>query len=185
MEKSDLISVRWYWILSLIVLTGAGFVFHFINDWTGNFFWTAFLAPVNESIWEHLKLLYMPGIFWLLFSLLFFGRRLPSVFPAAQLAGILTGLLWITTAYYTLFGITGRHWMVTDIGIFILSCILCEEVTVICCCQPDVAVIVGGSWGKTILFVLALLLGLCFIQFTYAPPKLPFFLDASSGRYGI
>ena len=48
---------KWGLVFTLAVLGGAAL--HFLYDvWPNPL--TAFLAPVNESVWEHLKLLYWP-----------------------------------------------------------------------------------------------------------------------------
>jgi hypothetical protein len=50
------------WLRRLVCLLGLALVgtgLHFVYDLWPNWF-TALFAPVNESIWEHLKLLYWP-----------------------------------------------------------------------------------------------------------------------------
>lgn len=48
---------KWGLVFTLAVLGGAAL--HFLYDvWPNPL--TAVLAPVNESVWEHLKLLYWP-----------------------------------------------------------------------------------------------------------------------------
>ncbi len=158
-----------------------GFVSHFVNDWTNSFF--ALVAPINESIWEHLKLLYFPEIILFLFTTLCLKRwtQIPEGYFSAQLYGILLGLWWITSAYYTYFGIIGRDWMWMDIAIFITACIFCQLVAALGCGCP----FVQSNLGKGIGIVLIIVTGILFIVFTWMPPHLPFFLDASTGKYGI
>jgi hypothetical protein len=46
-----------YWQTAGFVFTGvAGTLLHFLFDWTDRNVATALFSPVNESIWEHLKL---------------------------------------------------------------------------------------------------------------------------------
>ena len=40
----------------------AGTLGHFVYEWSGGAVWTAWLFPVNESVWEHLKLLILPAV---------------------------------------------------------------------------------------------------------------------------
>lgn len=48
-----------YWIFAWAVALGAGSFWHFLYDLAPGAL-TALLAPVNESVWEHLKLLVIP-----------------------------------------------------------------------------------------------------------------------------
>lgn len=41
-----------------------GNTLHFVYDWTGQARWAAYLAAVNESTWEHMKLLAVPWVLW-------------------------------------------------------------------------------------------------------------------------
>ena len=46
-----------------------GTLWHFIYRWTGNNRLVALVCPVNESPWEHLKLLWFPFLLWCLINL--------------------------------------------------------------------------------------------------------------------
>ena len=41
-----------------------GNLLHFVYDWTGQAGWAAYLSAVNESTWEHMKLLAVPWLVW-------------------------------------------------------------------------------------------------------------------------
>lgn len=62
---------------------------------------TAILAPVNESVWEHLKLLYFPPLLVMLFLSFRTGRAQASFW-----SGALAALLWMPAVllgvYYAL-----------------------------------------------------------------------------------
>ena len=47
-------------ITGFLVVCALSGVFHFIYDWSGKQTWIGFFCPVNESTWEHLKLLFFP-----------------------------------------------------------------------------------------------------------------------------
>lgn len=169
-----------YFMASAAFLILLGTLCHFVNEWDGNYFLTTWFAPVNESIWEHLKLLFFPGL--LLMGLTFWlAKRHRRGYCTAQGLGILAGLLWITAAYYTYHGITGKEWMWMDILIFVLGCLLSQWITLICW-NPEK---MQNTTGKVMVWVLLGVLTAMFICFTYAPPKLPFFVDPQTGQYGI
>ena len=50
-------------IISAIGIFGLCFLFHFMYEWFPNYFSTIFF-PVNESIWEHMKLLFSAVVFY-------------------------------------------------------------------------------------------------------------------------
>ena len=54
-------------IIDIIIIFILTFIFHFLYDLIPNNF-TAIFFPVNESIWEHMKLLYTPIILTSLFD---------------------------------------------------------------------------------------------------------------------
>ena len=47
-------------IIGFLTVCALSGVFHFIYDWSGKQAWIGFFCPVNESTWEHLKLLFFP-----------------------------------------------------------------------------------------------------------------------------
>ena len=66
-----------------------GNTLHFVYDWTGQARWAAFISAVNESTWEHMKLLFVPWFLWTIAECI--GLR--SLRPAGPRAvGLLAGL---------------------------------------------------------------------------------------------
>ena len=62
------IRAKW-WIfvsVSLVVIVGLSGLQHFLYEWLPNPFFALF-APVSESVWEHLKIVFYPFVFvWLI-----------------------------------------------------------------------------------------------------------------------
>ena len=72
---------------------------------------------VNESTWEHMKLIFFP---MLLFSL-FASARLKEAAPSltgALILGNLLGTLSIPILFYTYTGITGQNFFIADLAVF-------------------------------------------------------------------
>ena len=111
-RKDDLRSVT-----AVIVL---GSLCHFLYDWSGGLSLAALFCPVNESVWEHLKLLYFP---FLLVSLVSFRRSSPrpDLFFYSRFLGVLPALLFILASYYTYTGILGRHFLLVDLILYVCS----------------------------------------------------------------
>ena len=69
-----------------------GNLLHFVYDWTGQAGWAAYLSAVNESTWEHMKLLFFPVL--LLSVLVKNGRqKVPVILFRLVPAVILLSLL--------------------------------------------------------------------------------------------
>ena len=139
----------------------------------------AAVAAVNESTWEHMKLLAVPWILWSgLEALGLRGSKRPVLLPRA--AGLLAGLAAIPVLFYTYTGVVGRHFLWADITVFVLSVL------------GGAAVSLRGRkrWRRESLGELAggvLLLGIlaAFVRWTWAPPQRGIFLDPRTLQGGI
>ena len=96
-------------LIAFLFIGGIGTLMHFIYEWSGENPVVGFLAPINESIWEHQKLLFFPAIAYSAISYLK-NRKYPND-PIAALLGVISGMLSIIVLYYSYSGIIGK-----DIG---------------------------------------------------------------------
>ena len=102
---------RTWEVLGLLFVLAAGNLLHFVYDWTGQSPVVGALAAVNESVWEHMKLLTTPWVLWSIAELVAVGRSgLPVT--AARAAGLLAGL----AAIPMLFIRTRAFWAGTSCG---------------------------------------------------------------------
>lgn len=166
-------TLRNYTIAGIIFVSILGTLLHFVYEWTGNNFFIGLIAPVSESTWEHMKLLFFP---MLLYSV-FMKQRLSQDFPciASSLsAGILAGCLLIPVLFYTYTGILGFHIGAVDIAIFYLSVIFAFSIAYLLTRNCH-----ARSYGK-LLYAAVLLLLILFLLFTYAPPGLALFAAPES-----
>ena len=114
---------RTWEVLGLRFVLAAGNLLHFVYDWTGQSPVVGALAAVNESVWEHMKLLTTPWVLWSIAELVAVGRSgLPVT--AARAAGLLAGLAAIPMLFYTYQGVLGRDLMWLDIAIFQIAVLL-------------------------------------------------------------
>ena len=159
------------------IAAALGSVLHFLYDWTGAVFLAPFSA-VNESTWEHMKLLFWPMLlFAIVESRPFRDRR---DFWCIKLKGILLGLVIIPILFYTYNGAIGRSPDWLNIAIFFLAAAIAYlyEARVFnrskaACKHPKLAI--------TILCLIALL----FVAFTFRTPPIGIFADPITGGYGI
>lgn len=61
-------SILIFEVISTIFIMILGVVLHFTFEWANNNILVGTFSPVNESIWEHLKLLFFP--MWILVAFL-------------------------------------------------------------------------------------------------------------------
>lgn len=92
-------------ILAVILL---GSLSHFLYELSGGAAIFALFCPINESVWEHLKLLFFPFLF---ITAIQWYRQKPSLLPFFyhRFLGILCGLLTTVVLFYTYTGVIGRH----------------------------------------------------------------------------
>ncbi len=101
----------------------AGTVLHFVYKWSGYNDIVALFAPINESVWEHLKLLFFPFILYAAAEYYIIGNKYTGFFTAKAFAAIL-GILSLLAMFYTYTAIAGKNFLFADITIFVISNIL-------------------------------------------------------------
>ena len=107
-------------VFSVIVGTLA----HFVYEWTGKNSIAAIFFPIDESVWEHVKLLFFLTLLYGLFLIKKGKESYPCIVPSVPV-GIVIGSLSIPAFFYFYTAILGTHVLVLDILIFIVSVILC------------------------------------------------------------
>lgn len=157
-------------IIGIIFVLITGTLAHFLYAWSGNHCIVGLFTPVNESIWEHMKLLFFP-MFLYSFIIFFKFRKNYACITSALCFGILVGTLLIPLFYYAYTYILGRNFFILDISIFFLSVIiafwLSYKLTLSCKLKSFTA----------LLCILVCLLFACFLVFSYHAPDLDIFLD--------
>lgn len=80
-----------YEVYGVLFTAATGTLLHFVYEWSGSAVIVGLFAPVNESVWEHIKLLFFPG---LLFSVwdYFHASRRPASFLPSRTAGLTAGM---------------------------------------------------------------------------------------------
>ena len=168
-------SSLWQWA-GFAMTTFGGTLLHFLYDWTGESILVSPFSGVNESTWEHMKLLFWPLFLFALVQRLFFKDR--ENYWCVKLAGILLGLVLIPVLFYTYNGVFGKSPDWINIAIFYVSAAL--------------VFLFERWWFKQLsckyprlAFAAICLMGVLFVVFTFAPPRIPLFQDPLTGSYGI
>ncbi len=173
-------NIKSWQIAGLIFTILFGSLLHFTYEWSDNNPLVGIFSAVNESTWEHLKLLFIPMFLFFILEFFAYGNEYPN-FIIIKFCSMLLGMVVIVAAFYTYSGILGQNFLWADILIFILGVLSSYLFTYIflqtdCFVNPIYSFI--GLLG-----IIGLLI--CFFIFTFNPPQLPFFQDPISLKYGI
>lgn len=156
----------------------AGVLLHFLYDWTGGSIFAAIISGVNESIWEHIKLLFFP-LFIFAFAEKHFLKEQEG-FWCVKLYGTLTGTALIPVIYYTFNGAFGKSPDWLNIAIFFIAAAAVYIAEYFMFKNGKVRCL-----SQNIAFMSLCIIGAVFIIFTFFTPHLPIFQDPITGLYGI
>lgn len=115
--------LKCYTIIGTIFVIITGTISHFVYEWTGNNSIIGLFFPVNESTWEHMKLIFFPMLLYSLFMNKKLKHSLPCV-TSALYSGILAGTFLIPVIFYTYSGILGYNTLLLDICTFLISVLI-------------------------------------------------------------
>ncbi len=172
-------SLKFWQIGGFVFTVILGVLLHFLYDWTNKSIIVAPVSAVNESIWEHMKLLFFPMFIFALVEYKFIGKNYEN-FWCIKLIGTMTGLFLIPTIYYTYTGMLGVNADWFNIVIFFIaagSAYYLENLffknKLNLCKSPFIA------------FTVLCLILVLFIVMTFVQPEIPLFQDMTTGNYGI
>lgn len=167
------------YILGAIFTFIVGIILHFAYEWTGKSKIVALFSPVNESIWEHLKLLFTPMLAFGVIEYLTYGKELANFVPV-RVISIILGMITIVVSFYTYSGILGKNFMIADIGTFILGIIVAYWFSYKLLQTQCFTSALANQLAWFILLIMIIL----FILFTFKTPKIGIFKDPITGTYG-
>lgn len=176
-KSSKLIKAQLIVILFSLIL---GTLLHFTYEWSGENAFVGSFSAVNESVWEHLKLVFFPMLIAAIIEY-FFVKDVSKNYVEAKTIGIFTAISFVIVAFFTYSGIIGTSLIVIDILIFILSIILGEYVAYRLMKRKDESTVAT----EVLAIIILTLLFIFFIIFTYLPPEVNLFRDVTTGLYGI
>lgn len=152
-----------------------GTLFHFIYKWSDYHYLIAFISPINESTWEHLKMLFFPFLFLTFIEYFMIGKNFSS-FVTAKTIGCFAGLLFIVAFFYTYTGIIGTNYLAMDILTFILGVLVCYFFSwYLSACKKT-----GNHTSNILCLCLLLLLAFFFAAFTNHTPNINLFKSIPS-----
>ncbi|MCU6687300.1 DUF6512 family protein [Dorea acetigenes] len=147
-----------YIILTILL----GSVFHFLYDFSEQNPFTALFTPINESVWEHLKLLFFP-LFFVTIIQYHVIRPMKTAFFGSRLAGAWGGMAFIVIFFYIYTAVLGTDLLLMDLLLFVIGVFLSFYLS---------ARLYRAFWNTSELLILFGWLGsiLLFWGFTCFPP---------------
>jgi hypothetical protein len=168
-----------YEVVGAVFIIILGSALHFTFELSGDNPLVGAFSAVNESVWEHLKLVFWPALLFMLIEYKPLKEKTNN-FALAKTAAVYLAVVIIPIVFYSYTAITGKSIFLIDISTFV------------------VAVIIGQISSYKLLkherlpdnlnrisLVLLILLGTAFVLSTFCPPHLPPFQDPVTGKYGI
>ena len=170
-----------FWELAGFLFTSAiGSLLHFVYEWSGGSLAAAVVSAVNESTWEHMKLLFVPMFLFSVVQACVLGKNYPN-FLAVRAVSTLAGLALIPVLYYTYTGVWGqmRDWaniavfFLAALGAFLLDFYLLRRNRL------------SAPWQQMLGLIVLWALAFCFVWCTFRPLHIALWRDPLTGTYGI
>ena len=169
--------IRTYQIFSIIFTFVLGALLHFTYQWSGENNIVAIFSSINESVWEHLKLLYFPMLLTIIIGYFYIGKNIPN-FLCSKTLGILISMAFTIVFFYTYTGVLGKDIPIIDISSFFVATILGEV-------SAYLLIINKFKCNNIVAIIVLIAIFLSFIFFTYNAPNIGLFKDPITGKYGI
>ncbi len=161
-----------YSIIAFLFIGVLGTVGHFLYEWTDKNMIIGYFFPVNESTWEHLKLLFFPTAIFSVIEFSFVKNEIKNYAVAVTVSKIM-GMLFIITAFYTYSGVLGFNVDFLNIAIYYLAVIFSLYIKNKIINKEKFC----GTNHALISLIICFIISLLFILFTYNPPKIGLFAE--------
>ena len=150
-----------------------GCLSHFFYEFTGNNKFVGFISPINESIWEHMKLALYPVFLCNSIYYLIKGRKNkidPNKWFTANMISVIVSMISIPFCYYLYTGALGINNSIVNIFILLISIILGQVLALH---------IYRRGRGQNAIFSISIviLIMILFALLTYNPLNYPIFQD--------
>lgn len=166
-------------IIGFVFVSITGSISHFVFKWSGYNYAVGLFFPVNESTWEHLKLLFFPYLIWTIIEY-YLIKKINGIF-ISKLTGTVCGMAAIVIFFYTYTGILGKSIEIVNILSFFIGVGTAFII--------DYYLIKSEKFSNKRLDTIAtaafIAIGAAFLIFTIAPPFIPLFKDPINSTYGL
>lgn len=166
-------------IIGIIIILILGTLLHYIYRWSGNNPCAALFGAVNNSIWEHIKLIIWPTVLMIIIRYFILKTTTVPNFWVSAAAQLFLPILFVPIIYYFTLAVLGYSHLILDIGNFLFSILIAGMISYKLMCIPEVE-----KNGDLAGIILCLIIVFAFSAFTYHPPRNFLFKDPG-GSYGV
>ena len=166
-------------IVSIIGVFLISFLCHFLYDIFPNYIFSIFF-PVNESIWEHMKIIVSSILFYSPIEYFIWKKKKIEV-DNFLLSNIMMGICAIIIyliIFLPIYNMIGEN-MIINISLLLLVYIIVEIIGYYLLKAPKI------PFQKAIAIIIITLTFLIFWYLTYFPIKNKLFIDITKNQYGI
>lgn len=171
-----------FWTLAGFAWTAAaGTLLHFAYEQSDGQVLAAVISAVNESTWEHMKLLFVPMFLFSMVQMGFLGKFYPNLL-AVRAVSVSAGLVLVPVLFYTASGVLGRElpWGIHAVGFYLsalaafwLDCRLLRQGRF------------DAPWQQVAGLAALWVLAFAFVWCAFRPPQLGLWQDPVTGGFGI
>lgn len=177
-ESIDLQKYKQFQTVSAFILFGLRSLWHDLLKTLGNYYYFAAFCPINDSVWEHGKIVLNPLIVWSLVEYFYQKPSDFSYFVSVKCYTMFYAILLEYSYYYTYTGIIGHGFLIVDI----LDVLVCMIYACYLSCECYSVKIT--SFQSKMCIMCVIILQIMFITFTFYQPHIPFFWCTITKRYG-
>ena len=166
-------------IIGVFIMMCLSFLSHFIYEWYDNFLFSMFF-PVNESIWEHMKLLITPVLIYALIEYFIYKNKSIKFnnFSLSYSISIIIGII-LYLIIYLLFNHFFAHNIIVSIVLLFFDYIFISFVSYLIINTRKI------KYSKTIGNLLIIFIYFMLFYLTYYPIHYYIFYDTKNKVYGI
>ena len=168
-----------YEVAGFILVGIFGTLNHFLFELFDSNVIIALFCPVNESVWEHLKLLFFPYFLWT--GIEYFFLKEQRNYFSSKIKGVVFGMIFIVTFFYTYSGVSGN----VNTFIDILSFFIGVAISFIISYEFMRNGKSGSRLQENVSLFIFIFISAVFFIFTFAPPLIPLSEDPQRFTYGI
>lgn len=176
------ISKEHNWIINgIIPLFIIGTLFHFTYNLTGKLWVVGLISPVNESVWEHTKMVVLPIILWWSLYYLVKGKELKinkDKWFLGGLMSLITSIITIPMLFYFYTEAFGVELFWVDVLILLIAIIFGQIMGL------HTYKYSRGINSKIVLIIFAVTV-IAYMVLTFYPIEIPIFMDGNTKGYGI
>ena len=166
-------------IIKTIVIFLSLFLFSFVYKWVPNVL-TSIIFPVNESLFEHLKMIYNAEVIVSLIIYLIIKKKDIKInnYMLALLSSTIFNVILFYLIYLPIYNRFGSNLIMTMI-IYFVTLAISQYLFYLITMKKH------NKFYNTLSLIVIPLIPIIFIYFTYKPPHTEFFFDPIEEVYGI